>query len=254
MTTIRGAGDSPSNTYGSPHSRSAPEGRVPVPFQVIGRTPYGIAPEDPTTAPFGVTYEATRPTPRSQAAWANTNAPSPGATSANDVYRQYRVPGPLWLADALAALKTVDDEIVEEHLPTINDATKAEAERLIRALARHPRAPTVYPTQDAEIAVHFKSLNLPDTVVILLNDSGRADCYAYTDGRSRRAHYDTSGDLPDDFVLEQLRRLMPKRVDTPVRSQAAGLSSMIFVPGSPLTWWNRGLSGIAGPGAPADEA
>lgn len=115
----------------------------------------------------------------------------------------------LWLADALAALASVDEEIAEEDLPEIDSATKMEAERLLADLARHPQAPTVYPTQDAEIAIHFKSSDLPDSVVILLNDSGQADCYAYTGGRSRRAHYETSSDLPGAFVLEQLRRLKP---------------------------------------------
>ena len=115
----------------------------------------------------------------------------------------------LWLADALAALAGVDEEIAEEDLPEIDSATKMEAERLLADLARYPQAPTLYPTQDAEIAIHFKSSDLPDSVVILLNDSGQADCYAYTGGRSRRAHYETSSDLPDAFVLDQLRRLKP---------------------------------------------
>lgn len=71
----------------------------------------------------------------------------------------------LWLADALAALAGVDEEIAEENLPEIGGATKTEAERLLADLARHPQAPTVYPTQDAEIAIHFKSSDLPDSVV-----------------------------------------------------------------------------------------
>ena len=115
-----------------------------------------------------------------------------------------------WLAEALAALAEVDDEIAEEGLPPIDGATKTEAERIIKALARrHPLAPTIYPRQDAEIAIHFKSPDRPDVVVILLNNSGQASCYAYIDGRGRRSHYDTSSDLPDAFVLDQLFRLTP---------------------------------------------
>ena len=115
-----------------------------------------------------------------------------------------------WLAEALAALAEVDDEIAEEELPPIDGATKTEAKRIIKALARrHPLSPTIYPTQDAEIAIHFKSPDRPDVVVILLNNSGQASCYAYIDERGRRSHYDTSSDLPDAFVLDQLLRLTP---------------------------------------------
>jgi len=133
-----------------------------------------------------------------------------------------------WLAEALEALAEIDDEIREENLPAIHDATKAEAERLVRALARHPGAPAVYPTQDAEIAIHFKSPDSPDTVVILLNNAGQADCYACTGGRNRRAPYDSSSDLPDGFVLEQLRVLAPGRAGASVQSEGIGLLQATF--------------------------
>ena len=114
-----------------------------------------------------------------------------------------------WLADALAALAEVDAEIAEENLPPVSGATKEEAERIIRDLEGRSPSPTVYPTQDAEIALHFKAPGRTGTVVILLSDGVRADCHAYVGGTSRRAHYDTSSDLPDAFVLDQLRRLTP---------------------------------------------
>ena len=126
-----------------------------------------------------------------------------------ETYRQFHVPEPRWLADALAALADVDDEIAEEELPQVGEATKIEAARIIKALARRAPAPTVYPTQDAEIALHFKAPGRTGAVVILLSDGGRADCHAYVGGASRRAHYDASSDLPDAFVLDQLRRLTP---------------------------------------------
>ena len=137
------------------------------------------------------------------------NSPSSDDARSFDAYRRYRVLAPRWLDDALAELAEVDDEIAEDGLPQVSDSTKAEADRLVRALAWTPLAPSVYPTQDAEIALHFKSPGVSGTVVILLSDGGRADCHAYVGGRSRRAHYQTSADLPDAFVLDQLHRLTP---------------------------------------------
>ena len=146
---------------------------------------------------------------RMKALRSDPNALSSGEAGKSDAYGRFRPPEPRWLDDALAELAEVDDEIAEDGLPQVSDTTKAEAKRLVRALAWTPLAPSVYPTQDAEIALHFKSPGESGTVVILLSDGGQADCHAYVDGRSRRAHYQTSSDLPDAFVLDQLRRLTP---------------------------------------------
>ena len=144
-------------------------------------------------------------------------------------------PESAWLADALTALTGIDDEIAEENLPAVDTATKAEAERLIRALAQHPCAPSVYPTQDGEIAIHFKSPSRPDSVVILLNNGGQAECYAYTGGRSRRAHYDVSSDFSIGFLEDQLRALAParagvsaggRRIDIDLRDMMFGVGSL----------------------------
>lgn len=199
-------------------------------------------PEYPMTAPFPVESRARHQTPdagpRFRARRSDPNAPSSseaGASDAHrllqvpeprwpaealavpadgantgDAYRPFHTPEPGWLADALAELAEVDDEIAEEELPPVDEATKTEAERIIKDLAwRHPLAPTIYPTQDTEIAIHFKSPDRPDVVVILLNNSGQANCHAYIGGRGRRSHYNTSSDLPDAFLLDQLRRLTP---------------------------------------------
>ena len=150
------------------------------------------------------------------------HAPSPvGVNTPGGAFRRLGTPEPRRLADALAELAEVDDEIAEENLPQVGETTKAEAERLVRALTQ--RAParvllTVYPTQDAEIALHFKAPGRPGAVLILLRD-GRADCHAYVGGRSRRAHYEKSSELPDAFVLDRLDRLTPARTD--VRPPAA---------------------------------
>ena len=137
---------------------------------------------------------------------------SSAGTSPGDVCRRPRSPEPSWLADALAELAEIDDEIAEDNLPEVGAAAKAEAERVLRAVARcaPTPAPAVYPTQDADIALHFKSPGRPGAVLVLLRDDGRADCHVYIGGRSQRAHYGTSSDLPDAFVLEQLDRLIPR--------------------------------------------
>lgn len=111
------------------------------------------------------------------------------------------------VGDGLTQLGKIDREIAEEDLPQVSSATKKEAGRIIDALQGHPMAPTVYPTQDGEIAIHFKSPGSPNAMVILLNNEAGAECYSHTGGRNRHAHYDDSCELPDDFVRAQLRRL-----------------------------------------------
>ena len=148
-------------------------------------------------------------------------------------FRPSREPMSAWLADALRALTEIDDEIVEDGLPDVAPSARKEAERIIIALARHPWAPTVYPTQDAEIAIHFRSPDAPSSVVVLLDRHGRGECYAYTGGRSRRAHYDAASDLPDSFVMEQLRVLIPARVTHPGAPAGLGTSEMMLLSGIP---------------------
>ena len=168
------------------------------------------------------------------------NALSSGEARAFDVYGRFHLPESRRLTDALAELTEVDDETAEENLPQVGEATKTEAERLVRALTR--RAPArallaVYPTQDAGIALHFKAPDRPGAVLVLLRDDGRADCHAYIGGRSRRAHYGTSSDLPDVWVLDQLRRLAPTLAG--VSTPGAGFSpSWTALPSTnpPLMW------------------
>ena len=168
------------------------------------------------------------------------NATSSGGARAFGPYGRFHPPESRRLADALAELAEVDDETAEENLPQVGEATKAEAERLVRALTRCAPARAllaVYPTQNAGIALHFKAPDRPGAVLVLLRDDGRADCHAYIGGRSRRAHYGTSSDLPDVWVLDQLRRLAPTLAG--VSTPGAGFSSSwtaVTSPNLPLTW------------------
>ena len=178
---------------------------------------YEVPGVEPGLRAFGSGRNASPPrfalvTPWNWAPSGGPNALSSGEARAFDAYGRFHLPESRRLVDALAELAEIDDEIAEDDLPQVSDTTKAEAERLVRALTQ--RAPAsvllaVYPTQDAGIALHFKVPGVSGTVVILLSDGGQADCHAYVDGRSRRAHYQTSSDLPDAFVLDQLRRLTP---------------------------------------------
>ena len=116
-----------------------------------------------------------------------------------------------WIADALTELAEIDDEIAEECFSELGPAVKREAERILKSLAWHPLAPAIYPTPDAEVAIHFHCPHSSGSVLILLNSDGQADCYAYIRGHRRRARYDTASDLPDDFVREQLRASTGRR-------------------------------------------
>ena len=188
---------------------------------------------------FGMRHHAiqTRPGggPIFPAGWSTTDG-SPMSIGARALpFHFAREPRSGWLADALRALAELDAEIAEDGLPDVGSSARSAANRIIVALARHPRAPTVYPTQDGEIAIHFRSRDRPDSVVILLDRHGRAECYAYTGGRSRRAHYDEASDLPDSFVMEQLRVLIPipTRVTHPAAPAGFSASEMMLLAGSP---------------------
>ena len=81
-----------------------------------------------------------------------------------------------WLDEALKELEELDDEIDEEELPGIALEVKKEAKRITIELANQPIAPSIYPTQDGEIALHFKSPVSPSTVVVLLSNDGQGVC------------------------------------------------------------------------------
>ena len=205
-----------------------------VPSLEPGIRPFGSSRNAPPQPRFALV------TPRKWELSGDPNVLSSGEARAFDAYGRFHLPESRRLADALAELAEIDDEIAEENLPQVGETTKAEAERLVRVLTG--RAPArallaVYPTQDAGIALHFKAPDRPGAVLVLLRDDGRADCHAYIGGRSRRAHYGTSSDLPDLWVLDQLRRLAPTLAG--VSTPGAGFSpSWTALPSTnpPLMW------------------
>ena len=115
---------------------------------------------------------------------------------------------PAWLTQALAELNGIDDEVAEEGLPEVSRAVTEEARRILRDLGGVPVAPMVYSTMDGEIAIDFRSsTNTVHAVLIELGDDGGGACFALINGKSRRARYSDSSDLPDEFAHAQLRAL-----------------------------------------------
>ena len=115
-----------------------------------------------------------------------------------------------WLPYALEELEEIDREVVKDGLPAINTETKDEAARILRRLQRQAIQPTMYPTDDGEIVIHFQSPGVSAAVLIELSNDGQGACFACVDGKNRRARYDDSADLPDAFVMAQLETLARK--------------------------------------------
>lgn len=111
-----------------------------------------------------------------------------------------------WLADAIAELGRIDHYIRSDGLPDVGQHARDEAQRLLEDLRLQPLAPVIYPSE-GDLVIHFKAPSAPASVVIEVSDDGRAVCYAHMHGKSRRASYDTSTDLPDVFLWDQMHKL-----------------------------------------------
>lgn len=131
-----------------------------------------------------------------------------GNTDAEPSSSPAHTPAAKWLSDALRELAELDQDVTDDDLPEIDTTTRNEAERIIRELSAYAFAPTVYPTEDGEIVIHFKSPTAPAVVVIELSNDGQGACFSHFGGRNRRARYDDSSDLPDAFVDAQLQALV----------------------------------------------
>ena len=106
--------------------------------------------------------------------------------------------------EAYRDIAELDDEMKADGLPPSTAAMKDEARRIVVALAG--AVPTVYGTQDGDIAIQFDSEESA-VVIELSRVGGGAACFSHVGGKNRRARYDDSRDLPDDFVRSQLREL-----------------------------------------------
>lgn len=111
-----------------------------------------------------------------------------------------------WIHDANKEIDELDDEMTADSLPQITATLKEEARRIVLALAGQPAVPTVYGTEDGDIAIQFDSEGSAVLIELSRVDGG-AVCFSHVGGKNRRARYDDSKDLPDDFVRAQLRDL-----------------------------------------------
>ena len=114
---------------------------------------------------------------------------------------------------AYTDIANLDDEMKADGFPLTTTVMKDEARRIVDELVKLRAVPTVYGTQDGDIAIQLDSGK--SAVVIELNHVGDderaacgAACFSYVEGKNRRARYDDSKDLPNDgFVRDRLREL-----------------------------------------------
>ena len=110
-------------------------------------------------------------------------------------------------------IDNLDDEMKADGFPLSTTAMKDEARRIVDELVKLRAVPTVYGTQDGDIAIQLDSGK--SAVVIELNHVGDderavcgAACFSYVGGKNRWARYDDSRDLPNDgFVQDRLCEL-----------------------------------------------
>ena len=119
---------------------------------------------------------------------------------------QHSRTGERWLPEAFREIYELDDAVAADGFPQIAHEMKDEARRIVTALAQHPSAPAVYGTPDGDIAIQFDA-EKSAVVIELSKVGGGAACFSYIGGKNRRARYDDSNYLPDDFVRAQLREL-----------------------------------------------
>lgn len=114
----------------------------------------------------------------------------------------------IWLHAALEELDQVEKEAAEEGYPEPSAAAKGHARRILDSLslAALP-APSVYPTEDGEVAIMFRKEGRRAAVVVLCDSSGGAICLSSIAGENRRARYDRATAVPDAFLKAELRRM-----------------------------------------------
>ncbi len=112
------------------------------------------------------------------------------------------------LADALQDLREAKEEAREEGTPEPSDLAIENAAFLLRAMYEiSPQRFEVYPSVDAEIAIHAPG-GYKRSVLVLCESDGEVVCMVNIYGEHRRAHYKTLRTLPDGFFREALAELL----------------------------------------------
>lgn len=106
-----------------------------------------------------------------------------------------------------ADLAALDEESRDEGFEPCSEVAKENARRLLLALSRRDRpSPAVYPTSDREVAIMFNASGDSNAVLVLCASNGEVACFASIRGSNCRAKWDSARDLPDAFILDQLRQ------------------------------------------------
>src|ERR1700688_144715 len=114
----------------------------------------------------------------------------------------------VWLHAALAELDQAEKEAADEGYPEPSAAAKDHARRILDSLSLAALlAPSVYPTEDGEVAIMFRKRGRHAAVVVLCDSSGGAICLSSIAGENRRARYDRATAIPDAFLKAELRRM-----------------------------------------------
>jgi len=121
--------------------------------------------------------------------------------------REPTQPATTWLQSAVEELEEIDGEVLQDGRPAISTRTKAEAARILGEVAGRTIPPTIYPTEDGELVIHFQSPGVPAVVLIELSNDGRGAWFSSIRGRNQRFRSNDSADLPDASVMAQLEAL-----------------------------------------------
>ena len=139
------------------------------------------------------------PKPHADGAWASV---------------QYVLPSlvPAWLNEALEDLKHVDEKAREEGYEAIEKIAKQNAKHILESirLIGLP-APSIYPTEDREVAILFASRKPGSAVLVLCESKGGWACFSSVGGKNRRARADDATDIPHPFLVKELRNLWAAR-------------------------------------------
>lgn len=115
--------------------------------------------------------------------------------------------GASWLSIALDQLEHINEEAAEENYPEVDNKSISIARGLLQKLCDNPIEPIVYPSMDGDVSIFFKSQTKSAAVLIRIDNNQQIVCHSSINKYSKRKHYSTTTNLPDDFMKNQLLAL-----------------------------------------------